>query len=63
MLKSKVIKKGAEPSIVISAIAVGVESVNKQLELNLETEHVAVISGFLYGVYRAIRNFFKNRKK
>lgn len=57
----KVIKKGAEPAAAIPILVVAVESVAKTIDIELSPANAAIVAGFIYGVYRSVKNFFKHR--
>lgn len=63
MDKKITFKKGAEPAIAFPVLAYGVGLISQKIGIDPSPESVAIISGFLYGVYKAICNFFKNRRK
>ena len=63
MDKKITMKKGAEPAIIFPILSYGVGVISHKIGVEPSPESVAIIAGFLYGVYRAIRNLLKNRKK
>lgn len=63
MNKRVIIKKGAEPALILPALVYLLGLIGQEIDVELSPESAAAIAGFLYGVYRSIRNFFKNRKR
>ena len=63
MKVSKTIKKGVEPAAVVPVLVYLILEVSKQIGVDTTPAGAAAIAGFFYGVYRAFRNFVKNRKK
>jgi len=65
---SKSIKKGAEPTVIVTAIAMIATIILKAKKIDVsEEELIAVITGIvagasgLYGAWKAVRNWMKNR--
>ena len=63
MVKRITFKKGAEPTIMLPALVYIIVNIGRKVGAEITPEGAAAVAGFLYGVYRATRNFFKHRKK